>query len=57
MATWYVPTSMGYCGTDEVLEIEADSAEEAVEEAYEILYQKVEVGEATQDEDEAEGML
>lgn len=53
MSTWFVPTTMGYCGTEEVLEIEADSAEEAERLAYDILAENLEVGQATLDEDEA----
>ena len=34
MATYYVHINMGYCGTDDTLEIEAKTADEAYEEAH-----------------------
>ena len=34
MKTYYVHTNMGYCGTDDIMEIEAASEEEAFEQAY-----------------------
>ena len=34
MKTFYVHTNMGYCGTDHVLEIEAETEAEAHEYAY-----------------------
>ena len=34
MKTYYVHTNMGYCGTDNVIEVEAESEAEAHEYAY-----------------------
>lgn len=54
MPLWRVTTTTGYCGTDEEYEIEAETADEAEAEAYELLMEGCHVSVAEEIEPGAE---